>query len=233
LDPHWLERITAPLLADPALSVVAGFFLPDVNTPFEVAMGATVLPLPEDINPATFMPSSRSVALRRAAFQRAGGYPEWLDYCEDLILDFRLDALAGPFHFTPEAVVHFKPRTSLRAFIKQYYRYARGDGKANLFFRRHLIRYLTYLVALPLLLVGAWVQPWLLLALLAGGGYLVWRPYQRLAALWGGLSIGGKLKAALWVPVIRVVGDLAKMAGYPAGLVWRARHKPPEWRIRA
>lgn len=153
LDPNWLEKLVAPLEADPSAQVSAGFFLPDADTPFEVAMAATVLPELRDIDPAAFMPSSRSVAFRRDAVLSVGGYPEWLDFCEDLILDFRLHAACGPFAFAPEAVAYFKPRTSLRAFWKQYYQYARGDGKANLFPKRHLIRYTTYLVLLPMLLV--------------------------------------------------------------------------------
>jgi len=32
------------------------------------------------------------------------------------------------------------------------------------------------------------------------------------------------------VPVIRLVGDAAKMAGYPAGWVWRIRRRPEPWR---
>jgi hypothetical protein len=37
-----------------------------------------------------------------------------------------------------------------------------------------------------------------------------------------------RLKAALWVPIIRVTGDLAKMIGYPVGLCWLA---PPAARL--
>jgi glycosyltransferase involved in cell wall biosynthesis len=232
LDPDWLARIVAPLEADPDTHVAAGFFVPDPRTPFEVAMGATVLPERRDIDPKTFLPSSRSAAFRRRAVEGIGGYPEWIDFCEDLILDFRLRARYGPFAFAPDAVVHFRPRRSLGAFLKQYYQYARGDGKANLFFRRHLIRYLTYLAALPLIVAaGALFSAWWLLLLLAGGGYMVWTPYRRLLNQWSGLPVGQKIAAVIWVPIIRVAGDLAKMAGYPAGLVWRWRHNPPDWRI--
>jgi hypothetical protein len=38
------------------------------------------------------------------------------------------------------------------------------------------------------------------------------------------LGAADKLKAVLLVPVIRIVGDLAKMAGYPIGRIWRARN---------
>jgi len=231
LDPDWLLHLAEPFERGAAEPMVAGFFLPDTDSAFEVAMGATVLPELRDVNPAAFMPSSRSVAFRREAWETVGGYPEWIDVCEDLIFDFQLAACFGRFVFAPQAVAYFRPRSTLRAFLRQYYLYARGDGKANLFPRRHLIRYLTYLVALPLIaLAGLVLSPWWLLALPLGGAYMVATPYRRLLNQWGGLRFGEKLAAALWVPVIRVAGDWAKMAGYPAGRLWRARHHPPDWR---
>jgi len=223
LSPQWLERIVAPF-EDPATQIVAGFFRPDPQTVFETAMGATVLPELRDINPACFNPSSRSVAFRKSAWAAVGGYPEWLDYCEDLIFDFRLRDQYGPFVFTPEALVHFQPRSSLRAFFVQYYRYARGDGKADLWRRRHAIRYLTYLVAVPLIaIVGASVSPWWWGLYLLSVPGMFWTGWRRLVRMWGDLSPAQKLQAALWVPVIRVTGDVAKMMGYPAGVWWRWR----------
>ena len=119
-------------------------------------MGATVLPRLGDVKPEKFLPSSRSVAFTKAAWQAVGGYPEWLDYCEDLVFDFALLEKYRPFAFAPEAIAHFRPRGSLKSFFRQYYLYARGDGKANLWLKRHLIRYGTYLVGLPgIALLGA------------------------------------------------------------------------------
>ncbi|MEJ5199181.1 MAG: glycosyltransferase [Anaerolineae bacterium] len=204
---------------------VAGFFVPDPHTTFEIAMGATVLPAREDIRPERFLPSSRSVAFTRAAWAAVGGYPEWLDYCEDLIFDLRVRAVAGPFAWVPEAVAHFRPRGSLRAFFKQYYRYARGDGKADLWRLRHLIRYATYLVALPgLLALSILHHPLWLLALAAGVLVYCRTPYRRLRPYLAQLAPGERLKAILLVPVIRAVGDIAKMIGYPVGWIWRLRH---------
>ena len=58
-------------------------------------------------------------------------------------------ATAGrAFVWAPSALVaHFRPAHNLRQFFAQYYRYARGDGKADLWRRRHAIRYGTYLAA--------------------------------------------------------------------------------------
>lgn len=226
LSPQWLEKLVAPF-ENVETQTVAGFFRPDPHTVFETAMGATVLPELQEINPARFLPSSRSVAFRKSAWAAAGGYPEWLDYCEDLILDFRLRDLYGPFVFVPEALVHFRPRSNLRAFFGQYYRYARGDGKAALWRKRHAIRYLTYLVAVPLIAVaGALVSPWWWTLYLAGIPGMFWAGWQRLARMWGDLSPAQKFQAAMWAPVIRVTGDVAKMIGYPVGVLWRWRCSP-------
>jgi glycosyltransferase involved in cell wall biosynthesis len=234
LTPSWLEKIVAPF-HDPETQAVAGFFVPDPCTVFEMAMGATVLPQLHEVNPEHFNPSSRSVAFRKSAWAAVGGYPEWIDYCEDLIFDFRLRWRFGPFSFAPEALVHFRPRSDLRAFFVQYYRYARGDGKADLWPWRHAARYLTYLAAVPLIAVaGATLSPWLWGLYLIGIPGMLWRPWRRLAHAWGSPSLGQKLAAALWVPVIRVTGDIAKMIGYPVGRWWRWRHRAqvPNWRER-
>ena len=60
-------------------------------------MGETVLPTVDEIKPDGFLPSSRSVAYTKTAWAAAGGYPEWIDYCEDLIFDLRLLDEVGPF----------------------------------------------------------------------------------------------------------------------------------------
>jgi glycosyltransferase involved in cell wall biosynthesis len=229
LENDWLERLTAPFEAGEQrrfLAVVSGWFVADPQTPFETAMGATVLPHLKEIKADRFLPSSRSVAFHKVAWEAARGYPEWLDFCEDLVFDFRLRALYGPFLFVPGAVVHFRPRGSLRAYFKQYYHYARGDGKADLWRRRHAIRYLTYLVALPgLVLLALFHSPWWLLALLAGAIAYTATPYRRLASMLGPYRFFDRVKAVLLVPVIRVVGDVAKMLGYPEGLAWRWQNR--------
>ncbi|MCL5961027.1 MAG: glycosyltransferase [Chloroflexi bacterium] len=230
LAPKWLESLVRPLengnvqdvlgdrKSDPA--VVSGFFEPDPQTAFEVAMGATVLPRLREINPTTFLPSSRSIAFFKRAWEEVGGYPEWLDYCEDLVFDLALRRKGYHFAFAPEALVHFRPRSSLRAFLTQYYRYARGDGKADLWLKRHLIRYSCYMLGLALLLVGFRRKPaWAPLAL-AGVAYL-YQPYRRLLPQLPSLSPGEGALAVGWVPIIRVVGDIAKMVGYPVGVLWR------------
>lgn len=238
LSPAWLEAITRPFWGAGTAgesvgfkqehfpAVVSGWFEAAGQTKFEVVMGATVLPELEDIDPAAFLPSSRSVAFLKAAWAAVGGYPEWLDYSEDLLFDFALRERYGPFVFAPKAVAYFRPRGSLRAFAWQYYLYARGDGKADLWRKRHAIRYGTYLVGLPLLLglMGRGrLLGWLLL--LAGVVAYSRRPAQRLWARTAGWHPPDRLYALALIPVIRLVGDAAKMLGYPVGVWWRMRKR--------
>lgn len=224
LSPHWLEAIVVPF-ADESIQVVSGWFEADPYTDFEVVMGATVLPSRDDVNPATFLPSSRSVAFRKSAWATVGGYPEWLEHSEDLVFDMALREQFGPFAFAPDAVTYFRPRSSLRAFYRQYYAYARGDGKANLWPRRHIIRYATYLLALPMILRWIWREKWFGWVLLAlGVGAYSRRPAERLWANTWGWRPPARARAFALIPIIRLTGDVAKMLGYPAGLWWRLRN---------
>jgi glycosyltransferase involved in cell wall biosynthesis len=227
LEPDWLERLVAPFAAEPAPDVVSGFFVPEYRSLFELALGATTLPRLEELDPEVFYPSSRSVALRREAWAQVGGYPEWLDYCEDLLFDFALRDAGYRFAFAPDAVVHFTPRSSLRAYYRQYYRYARGDGKADFWRYRHALRYGTYLIGGPLLIALAlWHPAWLLLGA-AGVAAMLRGAIRRLWPHVQGLPWRERAIALAWTPVIRLVGDVAKMLGYPAGIAWRLRHAPP------
>ena len=234
LRDDWLEKITDPLLANPQLIVVGGFFRADPQSPFEIALGAATLPLEREIDAAKFLPSSRSIAFRREVALQVELYPEWLDFCEDLVFDLRLRRAAGTFAFEPTALVHFRPRSTLRKYFRQYFLYARGDGKADLWLRRHIIRYFTYLILLPaILLAGASIHPLLWAFCLAGGIVYLWRPYRRLSTVItraDSESIGIWLYGIVMIPWLRVLGDIAKMIGYPLGRLWRFKHRLPSWR---
>ncbi|MGB1250630.1 MAG: glycosyltransferase [Candidatus Promineifilaceae bacterium] len=225
LSPAWVDAITRPIRLGDA-QVVSGWFEPDPYTDFEVVMSATVLPNREDIDPHTFLPSSRSIAFLKTAWNAVGGYPEWLDYSEDLIFDMALRDQYGSFPFAHKAVAYFRPRTNMRAYAKQYYLYSRGDGKADLWRKRHAIRYTTYLIGLPILLFAIAKNKtigWLLLIM--GAVVYCLRPFARLYETTSGWRPFARAWAFSLVIVIRFVGDVAKMLGYPVGVLWRLRHR--------
>lgn len=228
LVPNWLKVLVEPI-EDGKYDVVAGFFKADPRNVFEVAMGATVLPFEEDIDPAGFLPSSRSIAFRNEVWEAVGGYPEWLDYCEDLLFDLEYRRKGFTQGWAPAAIAHFRPRSTLRSFWLQYYRYARGDGKADLWRKRQAARYATYFVGAPVgIVLGARYRPLLPLLGLAGLVYLK-APILRFLRLSRQLTVREKATGLLWLPIIRLTGDFAKMAGYPAGVRWRIARRREGW----
>ncbi len=229
LEERWLEELLLKIkdqrLGEESLiinhySLVAGFFQSDPQNIFEIALGATTLPDVEEINPQKFLPSSRSVAFLKKAWEAVGGYPEWLDFSEDVVFDLKMRQQFGDYAFAPKAIVHFRPRPTLLAFMKQYFNYAKGDGKANLRFKIHFIRYVTYLIVVPLGIYAAWVNPLLWYAGALAMVAYVRRPLARLIR-----QRRLSLVALVWVPVIRVAGDVAKMIGYPTGVWWRIKNR--------
>ena len=229
LEEGWLAALMAPFDREDPPDVVSGFFAADPHSLFELALGAVTLPRREEIDPKSFHPSSRSIAFRREAWQAVGGYPEWLDYCEDLVFDFALEDTGYRFCFAPEALAHFRPRQSLRVFVRQYYRYARGDGRADLWRLRHLARYGAYLGGIPVgLTLAVLYHPAWLLVLVVGLGAMLRKPLRRLLPDLRERPWPERLRAIAWLPVLRVAGDLAKMLGYPVGTWWRWRHAPKE-----
>jgi glycosyltransferase involved in cell wall biosynthesis len=234
LSPVWIEKLLEPFEADPDLRVVGGFFQPDARSPFEMAMGAAVTRLVDEINPQAFLPGSRSIAYRKTDWEAVNGYPEWLDYGEDMAFVLNLRRLTMRFAFAPQAVVNFRPRSSLQAFFRQYYYYARGDGKADVWRYRHGLRYFTYGCLVPMIMLlglTADVRLWLLY--LPGAVLYLFQPYRRLFSALRSTrnrSALNTLYVLALLPIIRMVGDAGKMAGYPSGVVWRWRHRPPDWR---
>ena len=223
LDADWLTQIIAPIERDQA-DVVGGFFRPAPASLFELTLGATNYREAAEIDPATFLPFGKSLAFRREAWERVGGFPESASHCEDLLFDFALKQAGYRFAFAPAALVHFRPRPSLPAFARQYYMYARGDGMANLWPRRYLLRYGVYATA-ALVVLAARRHQWLLGFLGLGALAYSRKPAKRLRQRAPALTKSETLRSLMLIPLIRLVGDCAKMAGYPVGVRLRQAEK--------
>lgn len=213
--PLWLERLLVPL--EEGADVSMGWYEPMPRTFFETCSVSVSLPLSADeVDPATFMPSARSVAFRREVLLGVGGYPEWLPIGEDMWVNHRWRERGFDLRFAPEAVAHWRPRPTLRATCTQYFRYARGDAEAGMYPDRHAIRYATYAgLGLSLASRRSWPK---LLALVGGAAYArtpVRRAWARLE------NPRERALATIVVPALMACTDAAKMAGYAAGVARR------------
>lgn len=210
LAPDWLERIIEPL--ERGADVSAGFYRPIAHSLLQISAAAS-LPDQEELK-SGWMPSSRSLAFRREAFEAAGEYPEWLDVGEDMYLNHRLAESGSRVELAPTAVVHWRMRPTLTETWRQYAGYAEGDARAGMYPKRHLIRFAAYAFGLAALLTR---RPWLLIPAALGGAAYAHRPVAR---TWGRLPSGSsdRLKTLATVPALMAFIDAAKMWGYLRGL---------------
>jgi len=215
LEPDWLEQLLVPLGA--GADVVAGAYIPIALRPWQVAASAHV-PDPEELRPG-WMPSSRSLAFRREAFDAAGGYPEWLAIGEDMYLNHRWIDQGVKIELAPRAVVRWRVRPSIAATWRQYAKYAEGDAVGGMYPERHLLRFGAYAAAGLVLASGRRLPR---LALMLAGAAYVSKPLRR--ALGRSRSDpGSKMAVMAGTPAMTAFLDAAKMAGYLRGLAKRRR----------
>ena len=215
LAPAWLDRLLEAL--EGGAEVAAGAYAPIARTPWQVAASAHILD-PEEIGPG-WMPSSRSLAFRREAFEAAGGYPEWLPIGEDMYLNHRWAELGLRIEPVPAALAWWRVRPTLGATWRQYARYAEGDAAAGMYPERHLIRFGAYVLA-ALALGGRRRWPKIVVGVAAGAR--LWKPAARAGRRAREEGVEPWWAVGL-VPPMLALTDLAKMWGYARGRVRRTR----------
>jgi glycosyltransferase involved in cell wall biosynthesis len=217
LAPDWFERIIEPL--ERGADVSMGLYRPLTGSFFEACAAAVSIKERGEIRAERYLPSARSVAFRRDAFETAGGYPEWLSIGEDMLLNHRWRALGLRMQLAEGAVVYRRPRSHLRPYLTQFFRYAEGDALGGMHARRHAARFAAY-GGLALAILSTGRAPKLLTAA-AGTAYAA-RPLRRAFRLLP--SPRERAAAAVAVPLLMGATDAAKMAGYLVGRIRRSRH---------
>lgn len=214
LDRNWLKNITAPFKANPAAMAVAGFFLPDPKTYFEKVSSTLMLSANDDIDISTWLPSSRSVAYKKEAWAKVGGYPEHTNFNEDTPFDLALKEAGFKFEDGLKAIVYWRPRPNLKEFYRQYYFYAVGDGIDSLNLKALIKQYIKYGVVL-LSIIGFILGLWPLGIILL---YFIYKTHLRIAAPWKKL---GGLKTYALMGLLIISYDISQLHGYAYGFLFR------------
>ncbi len=219
-EPGWLAALAATLAA--GADVAAGVFVPCPATRLERAVTALLTRPPEELDD-DWNPSSRSMAFTRDAWARVGGYPEEVPTGEDTKYCLALREAGYAMRLAREAVVAWQPRTGYRAFVRQYHRYAYGDGllgTATFYYGAKTALYLVFLAGLgsaAAALAGVgWAGP------AAAVAVAPWLAYH--------LRCAGKMirrGAADLVPThelpVMISYDLAEITGFARGVGARGR----------
>lgn len=128
--PEWLANLTAPLVGGSADYALGGTMLDRFDhTVWDVA-SAPFFSIKLAEGEPTKSCSARSMAFRRALWERIGGFPESVLVGEDTLFDLEARRVTTPA-FIDNAKAIYRPQNSFRSATHQLARYAISDGQAR------------------------------------------------------------------------------------------------------
>jgi glycosyltransferase involved in cell wall biosynthesis len=209
LDKDWLEEITKPF-QDKTIDVVAGYYKGNAKTSFQKAQIPYVLVMKPD--PKNFLPSTRSMAIRRKVWEEIGGFNEKLSNNEDYVFAQKINQKGYKIHFAKKAIVSWDPRTNILDSYNMFYRFALGDAESGILRLKVLIIFIRYILGVVLLTLGFFNQTFLYLLLVLLFFYLVW------AVLKNYKYVRDK-SAFVYLPLLQFISDIAVLSGTIIGRI--------------
>lgn len=213
LDKDWIKKITEPF-KDKKIDVVSGYYYPITHNVFEKCLACYTCAMPDKIDGNNFLPSSRSVAFKKSAWKQVGGYPEYLETCEDLVFDKNLKKAGFKFVFQKEAVVYWPQRKNpVQAFF-QFYNYAKGDGQALYFRQQTPFLYLRFLLLVSVSAFAIFMKSQKMFSALSGLLLL-----YILISIIKNYKYIKETKALYILPSLQIISDIAVFLGTTIGLI--------------
>ena len=215
----WLKKLAAPFEADATLDVSGGVTLPLQDNLFQKVAVAYFMVSSEQMQQNPRLISSRNIAFKKTIWEKAGGYPEWLELTgEDTLFNQQLINAGAVFKVIPEAKVHWKATENLAALHRKAFSYSRGNGEAGLYQKTIMKTMLVYAVVLVLFILG------IVHIYFAFAGIVLWFLYL----LYSAVKLAVKLKSAPVIGmgmIVKSIIDVSNLMGYLMGLMLRLRHQ--------
>ncbi len=211
LDRNWLKNIVKPF-ENKEIDAVAGFYKPIMNSIFEKCLATYTCTMPDQVQPGKFLPSSRSVAFRKVAWEKVRGYPEELDTCEDLIFDRKLEAAGFKFVFAKNAIVYWPQRKNIFKAASQFFNYAQGDGEARYLRPQTLFLFARYIIGVLLIILFMTTNSSYLLSIIY---YLLF--FYLLWAVAKNYKYVNDIRAFVILPALQFTADIAVLSGTSIG----------------
>ena len=184
--------------------VVAGYYRGLPKNIFEKCLVPYVLVMPDKLG-EDFLPSTRSMAIKKDLFLKMGGFNVTLDTSEDFEFANRLKKAGVKIAVAPKAIVGWYPRKNLKQAAWMFFKFAVTDiyagilrPKVKLLIIRYYIFFFLIFLCLPLVT--------LLLC------YFVW-------AIVKNYKYVKDWRAIYWLPVLQLTADVCVILGTTAGLL--------------
>ncbi len=168
VEPTWLARLTHEVVRDGTVEVVYGNFEPVTRTRFERAAALTYPP-PKQMRPGGLMrgPSIASSLMRRAVWQRVGGFPD-LRAAEDLLFMKRIVQAGCKIAWAAQATVWWQLQPTFGSTFRKFLNYSRHNVWAGQQRYWHYGLARQYLIAALFVGLALWHTRWWLLVLPLG-----------------------------------------------------------------
>jgi glycosyltransferase involved in cell wall biosynthesis len=217
----WLENITEPFSQD-RVDISAGFYHMTGSDPVSKAMSVFlgVTPRHFDIN---FLPSTRSMAFRKSAWEEVGGFPESRENsAEDTDFNYKVVKLGLKYARVKSAIVEWGMPDTISDFCRKIYSYAKWDICYGIWWNpaqglaSHNIKALfvivRYLMAVAFLICCFSHPPLFAYWLICLFAYLIFS-FRKIFVEFGDWH------SALWGPFLQITCDLAVMRGFISGII--------------
>lgn len=216
---YWLEKITAPFI-HPEVDISAGFYKMVGETPMQKASSIFLGVTPSKFG-VKFLPSARSMAFRKEAWEKVGGFPERkINTAEDTDFNYKAVKMGMKYARVKSAIVEWGMPQHLREGLSKMHEYARWDAMYGIWWHptqrlsSHNIKvifvFMRYVAGITLVVLGVGSP---LLWWMAGFGllfYLLWA-FRKVYLEFRDWRVG------VWGPVIQISSDIAVMGGFIKG----------------
>lgn len=160
LDKNWLEYLITPFEIENKMQVVSGWYNAKIKNVFDRAVADyTLINDVQNLSIKEFLPSSRSIAVKKDCIEVINYYPEWCTLSgEDTQMDLKLKRCCEYWGFAPDAIATWGMRNSFKKLQQQYFWWGRGSAEIdfNSDYYKYLevsyIRKLIFLIGLPLVI---------------------------------------------------------------------------------
>jgi len=212
----WVEKIISPFKNN-SIEVVSGYYEGEYKNIFEKSQLPFVLVMSDRI-PGVFLPSTRSMAIKKSVFLNQGMFDESLPHNEDYAFAVKLLKNNVNIHFSKDAIVVWSPRKSLKSLAWMFTRFAIGDIQAGIIrpqLKNLAIRYLAALYIFSLIIELPMLWPaipimaiiFILIANIKNYRYV------------------NDIRGLFWIPIIQLICDLSILFGSLIGLMYKISTK--------
>ena len=219
LHKDWLKNLTSKF--DNETDIVIGVYHPyEFGSFLQRCIGETFFPKErfEKETESTSVPSAKSMALRKIAWERVGGYPEFLETAEDTVFGMKLHEAGFKFKLAKEAIVYWRVCEGFKDLFWKVFTYSKNDVKAQILSAtwkpnvRRVFVFLSFLVLAVLSFLAFWgkfLMFFFLIGVFSYPTYLGFKAAKRI----------GDFRAVFMVPIILFVVDLGRLLGLFYGFV--------------